>query len=78
MLRGSCIPIDIRRRESLLSKDTGEWITPNYETISAMEKRQICELVNSTLLNAFSEQDFMDVLAVFQRVIERLEESGNV
>lgn len=53
-----------------------EWITPNYETISTIEKRQICELVNSTLLNAFSEQDFMDVLAVFQRVIERLETQG--
>ena len=50
-----------------------EWITPNYETISAVEKRQIFELMNSTLLNAFSRQDFMDVLAVFQRVIERLE-----
>lgn len=50
-----------------------EWITPNYETISVAEKRQLCELMNSTLLNAFSEQDFMDVLAVFQRVIERLE-----
>lgn len=50
-----------------------EWITPNYETISTSEKRQLCELMNSTLLNAFSRQDFMDVLAVFQRVIERLE-----
>lgn len=50
-----------------------EWITPSYETISVSEKRQLCELMNSTLLNAFSRQDFMDVLAVFQRVIERLE-----
>lgn len=50
-----------------------EWITPNYETISAAEKRQLCELMNSTLLNAFSQQDFMDVLAVFRRVIARLE-----
>lgn len=50
-----------------------EWITPNYETISAVEKRQLCELMNSTLLNAFSQQDFTDVLAVFRRVIERLE-----
>ena len=50
-----------------------EWITPNYETISVTEKRQLCELMNSTLLNAFSRQDFIDVLSVFQRVIERLE-----
>lgn len=37
-----------------MSKDEGEWITPNYETISTVEKRQFCELMNSTLLNAFS------------------------
>lgn len=53
-----------------------EWITPNYETISAAEKRHLCELMNSTLLNAFSQQDFMDVLAVFRRVIARLEEEN--
>lgn len=51
-----------------------EWITPNYETISGAEKRQLCELMNSTLLNGFSRQDFIDVLEVFQRVIERLED----
>ena len=50
-----------------------EWITPNYETISNAEKMQLIELMSSTLLNAFSQQDFMDVLAVFRRVIERLE-----
>lgn len=50
-----------------------EWITPNYETISVAEKRQLCELMNSTLLNAFSQQDFFDVLNVFRRVVERLE-----
>ena len=50
-----------------------EWITPNDETISTSEKRQLCELMNSTLLNAFSQQDFFDVLNVFRRVVERLE-----
>jgi hypothetical protein len=49
-----------------------EWIIPNYETIGVAKKRQICELVNSTLLNAFSRKDFTDVMAVFMRVIERL------
>lgn len=56
-----------------MSKDYEEWITPNYETISVSEKRQLCELMNSTLLNAFSKQDFFDVLGVFCRVVERLE-----
>ena len=50
-----------------------EYITPNYETISVMQKRELMELMNSTLLNAFSEQDYYDVLTIFQRIIERLE-----
>lgn len=50
-----------------------EYIIPNYETISVMQKRELIELMNSTLLNAFSEQDYYDVLKIFQRIIERLE-----
>lgn len=50
-----------------------EYITPNYETISTSQKRQLCELMGSSLLNAFSEQDFIDVLKIFERVIDRLE-----
>ena len=50
-----------------------EYITPNYETISTKQKRDLAELMQSSLLNAFTEQDYYDVLSVFQRVIERLE-----
>ena len=50
-----------------------EYITPNYETISTKQKRDLTELMQSSLLNAFTEQDYYDVLFVFQRVIERLE-----
>ena len=50
-----------------------EYITPNYETISTKQKRDLTELMQSSLLNAFTEQDYYDVLSVFQRVIERLE-----
>ena len=50
-----------------------ECITPDYETISVIQKRNLIELMNSSLLNAFSEQDYYDVLAIFQRIIERLE-----
>lgn len=55
-------------------------ITPNYETISVIHKRNLMELVGSSLLNAFSEQDYFDVLRIFDRVIERLEniEEGGV
>ena len=50
-----------------------EYIIPNYETISVIQKRNLMELVGSSLLNAFSEQDYFDVLQIFSRVIERLE-----
>lgn len=55
-------------------------ITPNYETISVIHKRNLMELVGSSLLNAFSEQDYFDVLRIFDRVVERLEniEKGDV
>ena len=51
-----------------------EYITPNYETISVAQKRDLIELMNSSLLNAFSEEDYYDVLDIFNRIIERLEQ----
>ena len=50
-----------------------EYIIPNYETISVIQKRDLNELMGSSLLNAFSEQDYFDVIQIFNRVIERLE-----
>jgi hypothetical protein len=50
-----------------------EYITPNYETISVIQKRDLLELMQSSLLNAFSEQDYFDVLQIFNRIIKRLE-----
>lgn len=50
-----------------------EYITINYETISTKQKRDLLELMQSSLLNAFSEEDYNDILKVFQRIIERLE-----
>ena len=50
-----------------------EYITPNYETISVIQKRDLNELMGSSLLNAFSEQDYFDVIQIFNRVIDRLE-----
>ena len=50
-----------------------EYIPPNYETISVIQKRNLMELMGSSLLNAFSEQDYFDVIQIFNRVIERLE-----
>ena len=54
-----------------------EYITPNYETINNIQKRDLLELMHSTLLNAFSEQDYYDVIRVFARIIERLEKIEN-
>lgn len=51
-----------------------DYITPNYDTISVRQKRDLTELMGSSLLNAFSEQDYFDVLQIFNRVIKRLED----
>ena len=50
-----------------------EYIIPNYETISVIQKRELMELMGSSLLNGFSEQDYFDVIQIFSRVVERLE-----
>ena len=39
-----------------------EYITPNYETISVIQKRDLMELMGSSLLNAFSDEDTIDNL----------------
>lgn len=50
-----------------------EYITPRYETISNDEKRKLLELMQSGLLNAFSYEDYYDVIGVFSRIVNRLE-----
>lgn len=50
-----------------------EYITPNYEVISVIQKRDLMKLMNSSLLNAFSERDYFDVFIYLIEVIERLE-----
>lgn len=51
-----------------------EYITPQYETISSVEKRKLLELINSSLIHAFSRQDYLDVIQVFKRIVDRLEQ----
>lgn len=51
-----------------------ELIVPDYETISVMEIRSLREFVNSSLVNAFSYQDYSDIMGIFYRVASRLEE----
>lgn len=50
-----------------------EYIVPKYETITAEEKRKLLEMMNSSLIHAFTREDYYAVLAVFRRVIDRLE-----
>lgn len=50
-----------------------DYITPNYETIGIDEQRKIREPYTSTLLNAFTQQDYIDAIALIGRVIKRLE-----
>lgn len=54
-----------------------EYITPDYETIGIEEKRRISELYTSTLLNAFTQQDYIDAIVLIGRVIKRLEAQGH-
>lgn len=51
-----------------------EYITVEYPTISVIEKRTIMELCSSTLVNAFKLDDYLAILAVFQCVVDRLED----
>lgn len=59
-----------RRRER---RTMDEYIIPNYKTIGTVEKRKIRELYTSSLLNAFTQQDYLDAIALIGRVIDRLE-----
>ena len=51
-----------------------EYITPKYETITAEEKRKLLEMMNSSLIHAFTKEDYYAVIAVLRRVVDRLEE----
>ena len=50
-----------------------EYITLNYKTIGTVEQRKIRELYTSSLRNAFTQQDYLDAIALIRRVIDRLE-----
>jgi len=64
-------PEDSFRRRERRTMD--EYITLNYKTIGAVEQRKIRELYTSSLLNAFTQQDYLDAIALIGRVIDRLE-----
>lgn len=50
-----------------------EYITPKYETIGVVEQRKIRELYTSSLLNAFTHEDYLKAIALIARVVDRLE-----
>lgn len=50
-----------------------EYITPKYETIGVMEMQNIVDICNSTLLRAFTKEDYNDIVSVFARAADRLE-----
>lgn len=55
----------------------GKYITPNYETIGVVEQRKIRELYTSSLLNAFTHEDYLKAIALIARVVDRLEGKEN-
>ena len=54
-----------------------EYITPNYETIGVVEQRRVRELYNSSLLNAFTQEDYIAAIALIGKVVMRLETQKN-
>lgn len=54
-----------------------EYIEVRYPTIGVMGKRRMAELARSSLVNAFTLDDYLAFMAIFKRVVERLE-SGSV
>ena len=56
--------------------NSDEYIVPKYETITAEEKRKLLEMMNSSLIHAFTKEDYYAVLAVLRRVVDRLEEQN--
>ena len=53
-----------------------EYIAPKYETITAEEKRKLLEMMNSSLIHAFTKEDYYAVISVLRRVVDRLEEQN--
>ena len=53
--------------------NNNEYIMPKYETITAEEKRKLLEMMNSSLIHAFTREDYYAVIAVLRRVVDRLE-----
>lgn len=72
MISGQMIMISVRWGKGEIQMN--EYITPKYETIGVAEKRKLLELMQSGLLNAFSPDDYVQVVMVLKRVAERLEE----
>lgn len=52
--------------------DNEEYITVDYPTISTVQKRRLMELCSSSLVNAFKLDDYLAIIAVFQRVYRRI------
>lgn len=51
-----------------------EYIEVGYETITTAQIRKLRGLVNSSLLIAFTPDDYRKMVAIFCNVIDRLEE----
>lgn len=54
-----------------------DYIEVKYPTIGVREKRKLCEIVNSSMLNALTFEDYEKIIMVFMGAIERLEAQEN-
>lgn len=50
-------------------------INVNYETITPVQMTELREVINSSILNAFTFDDYVIIVGVLKNVIERLKEN---
>ena len=53
-----------------------DYIEVDYETITNTEKRRLLQMMNSPIINGFTTEDYVDVLAVIGRVVKRIQDCG--
>lgn len=53
-----------------------DYIEINYKTITNAEKRKLLQMMNSPIINGFTTEDYIDVIAVIGRVVKRIQDCG--
>lgn len=60
-----------------MTENKTEYVEVDYETITTAQMGKLREIVNSSLLNALTPEDYRKIMFIFCGVIGRLEEYEN-